>query len=64
DAQAIAPRCAIDVRVQRADGRSEALQATAAVETQLEVALLRAGGVIPSTLQQMLALHAREKNAA
>jgi len=63
-AQAIAPRCRVAVRVRRADGRSEALQATAAVETQLEVALLRAGGVIPSTLQQMLAMHAREKNAA
>lgn len=64
DAELIAPRCAISVRVLRGDGRSQALAATAAVETQLEVALLRAGGVIPSTLQQMLARHRRTKNAA
>jgi len=60
---AIEPRCAVPVRILRANGETEQLTATAAVETQLEVALLRAGGVIPSTLQRMLAEH-REQMAA
>ncbi len=61
--EALEPRCAVPVRILRAHGGSEQLTATAAVETQLEVALLRAGGVIPSTLQRMLAEH-REQMAA
>lgn len=43
----IEPRCTVPVRIQRADGRVETFEATAAVETQLETALLRRGGVIP-----------------
>ncbi len=57
---AIEPRCAVAVRILRANGDVQALTATAAVETQLEVALLRAGGVIPSTLQRVLAEHRQE----
>ena len=57
-ADALAPRCAITVHVLRADGAVEVLQATAAVETQLEVALLRSGGVIPLILGQTIAEHA------
>ncbi|SFN24071.1 aconitase [Variovorax sp. OV329] len=57
--QDISPRCTVEVRVLRADGRSEALSATAAVETQLEVDLLRKGGVIPSTLRRMVAEHGK-----
>jgi aconitate hydratase len=59
DAQAedIAPRGAVAVTVHRVDGRVERFDATAAVETQLEVGLLRAGGVIPSTLQKMVERH-------
>jgi len=59
DAQAedIAPRGAVAVAVHRVDGRVERFDATAAVETQLEVGLLRAGGVIPSTLQKMVERH-------
>jgi aconitate hydratase len=53
--EALAPRGAVAVRVLRADGRVDTLQATAAVETGFEVALLRAGGVIPSILRRMLA---------
>ncbi len=60
---AIEPRCAVPLRILRAHGGSEPLTATAAVETQLEVALLRVGGVIPSTLQRMLAAQ-REQMAA
>lgn len=57
-AVAIVPRGPIAVRVLRADGRIESIQATAAVETQLEVELLQQGGVIPLILQQEIAKHA------
>jgi len=56
-ADELAPRCEITVRVLRASGDVEILQATAAVETQLEVALLRSGGVIPLILSQTIAEH-------
>jgi aconitate hydratase len=52
--EALAPRVAVTVRVLRADGRVDTFPATAAVETGFEVALLRAGGVIPSILRRML----------
>lgn len=51
----IEPRCTVPVRVQRTDGRVETFEARAAVETQLETALLRRGGVIPSILCDTLA---------
>jgi aconitate hydratase len=50
-AELLRPRCPIDVRVIRNDGRAEAFTAVAAIETQLEVALLKSGGVIPSILK-------------
>jgi aconitate hydratase len=56
-AEDIAPRGAVAVAVHRVDGCVERFEATAAVETQLEVGLLRAGGVIPSTLQKMVERH-------
>ena len=52
--EAVAPRAEVGVRILRKDGSVEAIVATAAVETQLEVELLRAGGVIPSILQKTL----------
>ncbi|NYI02525.1 aconitate hydratase AcnA [Cupriavidus plantarum] len=55
DATTLMPRCTIPVRIERADGRVEAFDAVAAVETRREVALLRHGGVIPAILQQTLA---------
>lgn len=55
------PRGAIAVCVRRADGREESFQATAAVETQLELSLLRAGGVIPSILHSTIQAHAAHK---
>ncbi|MFJ2992388.1 aconitate hydratase AcnA [Pandoraea sp. NPDC087047] len=57
NAEAIAPRGPVVVRIERANGRSETFTATAAVETRLEIALLRQGGVIPSILQRTLAPH-------
>ena len=53
--EALAPRRPIAVHLLRADGRVEHIKATAAVETQLEVRLLRAGGVIPMILTKTLA---------
>jgi aconitate hydratase len=52
DPALIEPRAAVTVRMLRVTGKIETFNATAAVETQLEVELLRAGGVIPSTLQK------------
>jgi aconitate hydratase len=46
----VAPRCKIAVRILRADGSTDAFTAQAAVETRLEAALLRRGGVIPHIL--------------
>jgi aconitate hydratase len=54
DAQARAPRCMVPVVLRRAGGAVQQIEAQAAVETQLEVELLRAGGVIPSILQQSI----------
>lgn len=54
NARDLAPRCAVPVRIVRRDGPVEEFNATAAVETRLEVELLRRGGVIPSILQKTL----------
>lgn len=54
DASSLSPRCKVQVKLRRASGEVEPIEASAAVETQLEVELLRAGGVIPSILQQTI----------
>ncbi|CAG9201710.1 Aconitate hydratase A [Paraburkholderia tropica] len=59
DAATLAPRCAVPVRIVRADGRIESIDVRAAVETQLECSLLRSGGVIPLILQNTLATGGR-----
>ena len=53
--QAMSPRCKVPMRVLRTDGSIEAFTATVGVETQLEVALLRDGGVIPAILNKAIA---------
>jgi aconitate hydratase len=53
-AGSLKPRGRVPVRVLRADGTHLQVQATAAVETDFEAALLRAGGVIPSILKRFL----------
>lgn len=53
-AEEVTPRASLQMHLHRADGRVEAVPATAAVETQREVALLRAGGVIPAILTDTL----------
>ena len=59
DAQAVQPRCLVPVRLHRAGGAIEAFDAVAAVETRLEVDLLRHGGVIPYILQKTIAAQHR-----
>jgi aconitate hydratase len=54
-AGSIEPRATVIVRVHRADGKVERHEAVAAVETRLEVDLLRQGGVIPYILQKTIA---------
>jgi aconitate hydratase len=56
---ALEPRAAIAIRVHRADGAVEHYEAMAAVETRLEVDLLREGGVIPYILQKTIAAQGR-----
>jgi aconitate hydratase len=51
----LSPRCAVPVRIIRAAGSAEKFIGAAAVETQLEVSLLRAGGVIPLILNKKIA---------
>ena len=60
-AEDLAPRCNVRVRILRAGGSTEDLTATAAVETQLEVALLQSGGVIPLILGKTIAEHRASK---
>lgn len=53
-AEKLAPRCAVAVRIDRVDGSSEEFTAEADVQTQLEIELLRQGGVIPLILRRTL----------
>ena len=62
DARDMQPRCRVNVCVHRLDGRQEHWEAQAAVETQLEVTLLREGGVIPTILHKTLHAQAVRDN--
>jgi aconitate hydratase len=52
--ETLAPRAAVPVTLHRADGRREDITATAAVETGLEIAILRRGGLIPHILARAM----------
>jgi aconitate hydratase len=54
----------VAVHVHRVNGLVEVLQARAAVETQLEVDLLRDGGVIPAILQKRIREHDERQSVA
>ncbi|WP_313621252.1 aconitate hydratase AcnA [Achromobacter sp.] len=54
EAASLAPRADVPVRILRADGGIQALSATAAVETRLEIRLLQMGGVIPAILSDTI----------
>jgi aconitate hydratase len=55
DPGALAPRSTVRVRHERTDGSSAELSLVAAVETTVEVDLLRSGGVIPMILRREMA---------
>ncbi len=49
----ISPRCTVPVTVLRRSGRSETFISIAAIETGLEVEILRGGGIIPLILRRV-----------
>jgi aconitate hydratase len=53
DPAGISPRCAVPVTIRRALGESETFMAIAAIETGLEVEILRGGGIIPLILRRV-----------
>jgi aconitate hydratase len=53
--EGLAPRGKVPILLRRADGEALPIMSKAAVETTLEVDLLRAGGMIPHVLQRLLA---------
>lgn len=59
----LTPRAPVQVLIRRHGGALQPLQMQAAVETQLEVELLRQGGVIPSTLKRMVERHSPQQPA-
>jgi len=66
DPAAISPRCAVPVTIRRASGTAETFTAIAAIETGLEVEILRGGGIIPIILRRVINAEAtsRETDAA
>ena len=57
DLAALSPRCPILITVRRkATGGTETGAATALLDTAREVALIRAGGIIPTILKQALSV--------
>ncbi len=55
DPGSIAPRCRLAARVLRAGGSIEVVEVTAAIETSLEVEVLKAGGLLPTILRKAFA---------
>jgi aconitate hydratase len=60
----LAPRMAVPVTIRRASGAAEIFAAAAAIETSLEVDLLRTGGIIPFILQRAIARSAGSRSGA
>jgi aconitate hydratase len=54
DPAQISPRCAVPVTIRRASGECETFYAIAAIETGLEVEILRGGGIIPFILRRVV----------
>jgi aconitate hydratase len=54
DPETVAPRCSIPVTIRRANGDSVSFEATAAIETHLEIRTLQAGGILPLILNEKL----------
>ncbi len=60
----LAPRCDVPLAIVRADGRVTRLSLRAAIETSLEVTLLKSGGLIPHVLSGLLAAPEHAKGVA
>jgi len=58
DPAELEPRCAVHVLIRRANGATETVKATAAIETMLERDFLRIGGVMPMILDRAFNAHA------
>jgi aconitate hydratase len=63
DPAKIRPRCAVPVTIRRASGETETFTATAAIETGLEVEILRGGGIIPLILRRVTNAEATSREA-
>jgi aconitate hydratase len=61
--EALAPRSPVAIRILRAGGDALDLQTIAAVETQFEVDLLKAGGVIPRILRDVIRADANRRKS-
>jgi aconitate hydratase len=61
DPARISPRCTVPVTIRRASGASETFAATAAIETGLEVEILRGGGIIPLILRRVTSAEATSR---
>jgi aconitate hydratase A / 2-methylisocitrate dehydratase len=51
----LAPGAPVEVRLVRGQGGRELIEASAAIETSLEIAMLEAGGILPIVLERTLA---------
>ena len=60
----LAPRMAVPVTIRRASGATEVFEAVAAIETSLEVDLLRTGGIIPFILRRAIARSAGPRSGS
>ncbi|MEY9536344.1 aconitate hydratase AcnA [Sinorhizobium fredii] len=59
----IFPRCPVPVTIRRKDGSSFSFDASAAIETYVEIRTLRAGGILPFILDEVLNSTGKAKRA-
>jgi aconitate hydratase len=60
----ISPRCPVEVRLERRSGETLTFSASAAIETNAEVNILREGGILPMILARLLADDRRKRSDA
>ncbi|TCN33760.1 aconitate hydratase AcnA [Sinorhizobium americanum] len=63
DPAAISPRCPVPVTILRKDGSSFSFEAGAAVETNVEIRTLKAGGLLPFILDEVLRSGGKPRSA-
>lgn len=59
----IYPRCPVPVTIRRKDGSSFSFDASAAIETYVEIRTLKAGGILPFILNEVLNSTGKVKRA-